>query len=350
VRRLAIATIAVSVLAWSGPATADCNPEGHLSTCLDADNLWPHAGAAYFNFVGGATTTLPRTFAVGLVATYLRRPIVLVAPSADPSGAEVVAVRDLVDTTLLFSLGITDRLDAGVALPLAAYRSGYGISALTSQQASPIARTAMRDVRIGGTLRLFGCSSPSSCCSSASSCDVPVGIAARVELSLPTGDESSFAGDSSPVLAPSLSGEVRAAPFVGGAELGARIRRTADLAGSRVGPQLHVGLGFGVDVVEEGKLGFLLEAMAFPTLVAQDELSLDRGTGERVVTGNRPILMPAEWQAGVRSANLLLEGASLMLGAGGPVQLTGESGITTPSYRVTMSIRYVPRPEDTVPR
>jgi OmpA-OmpF porin, OOP family len=335
VRKLALVTFAGWALASTRPARANCAPEAHLSTCFDADTFWPHAGPTYFNFIGGRTTTPPGTFGLGLFATYLARPVVLVIPSADPRGAEVVAVDHLSDATLLFSFGLTERMEASLALPVAAYRSGSGISSLTSRRAQPISHAAMRDARAGAGFRLVGCPA-------AAGCEQPFGMAARFELSLPTGDESSFAGDRSVVAMPSLSGEWTAAPFVAGAEIGARIRSTADLAGSRVGPQLMLALGLGADVLEGGRLGFLVEATALPTLVAQRELTLDQATGERIESGSRPLLVPAEWEAAVRSADLLTDGMSLSLGAGTPLLLTGESGITSPRYRVTLSIRYTP--------
>jgi hypothetical protein len=199
----------------------------------------------------------------------------------------------------------------------------------------------MRDARVGSTLRILGCRSQVPC-------DLPAGLAARLELSLPTGDESSFAGDRSVVANPSVSGSLRFAPFVAGAELGARIRRTADIAGSRVGPQLHIAMGFGVELLEESKLAFLVEFMALPTLVAQHELSFDSNTGERAITGTRPILVPAEWQAGFRSADLI-DGVSLLLEGGGPIGFTSESAVTAPRYRLTFAVRYTPAPAKVQP-
>jgi len=335
VRKLALVTLAGWALASTRPARADCAPEAHLSTCFDADTLWPHAGPAYFNFIGGRATTPPGAFGLGIVATYLSRPVVLAIPSADPNGTEVVAVDHLSDATLLVSFGLTDRVDASLALPVVAYRSGSGISSLTSGRARPISYAAMRDARAGAGFRLAGCPA-------AVACEHPFGMAARLELSLPTGDDS-FAGDQSVVVTPSLSGEWAAPPFVAGAEIGARIRNTADLAGSRVGSQVVLALGLGADVLEGGRLGFVVEAMALPTLVAQRELTFDQATGERIESGSRPRLVPAEWEAALRSADLFTDGMSLSLGAGTPLLFTGESGITSPRYRVTFSIRYTPR-------
>jgi hypothetical protein len=335
VKRLAIVTIVGWALASPDAARAACADDDHLSTCFDADTLWPHPGPADFAFVGGATTTPRGTFALGLVSTYLARPVVLVAPSADPNGSEFVAVDHLADTTLLFAFGLGSKLDVGVALPLAAYRTGLGVSPLTSQRSAPISHAALRDARVGAGLRLAG--SPYGVL-----CPDTFGMTARFELALPTGDETSFAGESSVVAVPSLAGEIRSDPFVGAFEVGARIRETTDLAGSRIGSQLSFAAGLGADVLDGRRLGFLVEAMILPTLVAQNVLSLDPATGERVPTASRAPLVPAEWQASVRSADVIAQGVSLSLGAGTPLVFGGESALTAPRYRVTLAIRYVP--------
>jgi hypothetical protein len=334
VRPIGIAIAAALGFTWVAPVHADCATDVHLATCIDADTLFSHPGPVTFHFIGARRTTLPGTVGVGFVATYLSRPIVLVLPSVDPRGAEAVAVDHVLDTTLLLSLGLTERVEATLALPVVAYRSGSGLSALTSDRTRPLAHAAMRDARVGAAVRVAGCPGPT--------CEAPFGAAARFELSLPTGDESSFAGDRSVVAIPSVSGEYAVLPFVVGAELGARVRATSDLAGSRVGSQLVFAAGLGADVLDDRKLGFFLEAFALPTLAAQHDLSVDATTGERVESGSRAALVPAEWEAMVRSADVVTDGMSLSLGAGTPLVFGGESAVTAPKFRVTFALRYAP--------
>jgi hypothetical protein len=54
-------------------------------------------------------------------------------------------------------------------------------------------------------------------------------------------------------------------------------------------------------------------------------------------------LMPTEWLASVRTGELMEGDMSLSLGAGGSLGLTGESGVTSPAFRVTFAVRYAPR-------
>jgi len=323
-----------AVLTWVGPVRGDCVPRSHLSTCIDADTLWPHPGPGYFGFVGGTDTTAAGQAGFGVVTTYAARPVILMVPTTQPTGTEVAAVDDLWDATFLFSLGLTDRLEIGGALPITLGRTGTGVSVLTSQTPSSLSRTTMRDARLGATFSL-----------APRTREFPgddFGVAARFELALPTGDEASFAGDRSVVGIPSFAADFRRGVFMAGAELGARLRETVELVGSRVGSQAVIALGIGAELREADKLSLHLEAMALPTLIGQDELGLDLGTGKRVASDTRPPLVPAEWQASLRSAELMDGDLSASVGFGTSLGFTGDSAITAPSVRMIFSIRYAP--------
>jgi OmpA-OmpF porin, OOP family len=323
-----------AVLTWGGSVHADCVPRSHLSTCIDADTLWPHPGPGYFGFIGGTDTTAAGQAGFAVVTTYAARPIVLMVPTTQPNGTEVAVVDDLWDATFLFSLGLTDRLEVGAALPITLGRTGTGVSVLTSQTPASLPRATMRDARLGATFSL-----------APRAREFPgdaFGVAARFELALPTGDESTFAGDRSVVGMPSFAADFRNGAFMAGGELGARLRQTSELVGSRVGSQLVVAFGIGAELREADKLSLHLEAMGLPTFVGQDELGLDPNTGKRVASSTRPPLLPAEWQVSVRSAELMDGDLSASVGFGTSIGLTGDSAITSPSVRAIFSIRYAP--------
>ena len=329
-RFLEAAVFAWGLAVWPAAARAACDPG--LSTCIDADTYWPHAGPAYFNVVGGTATTSLGRVGFGWVTTYAARPIVLVLPSSRPSGTEVVAVDHLSNATFLFSYGLSDRIEATVALPTTLYRTGTGISTLTHQTSTELSRSALRDIRAGTAFALLP-PSPSQ----------PFSLATRLAFAFPTGESASFSGEGAVVALPSVASEYQKGPLVLGAEIGARLRRTSDLAGTRVGSQLVFAFGMGGEILQGNKLGVLLEAVLLPTLVQQHELSSVSSTDGRVVSGDRRTLMPAEWLASVRTGELMSGDMSLSLGAGGSLGLTGESGITSPSLRVTFALRYAPR-------
>jgi hypothetical protein len=335
--RLAAAAALVCALSSSKSVRAAC--ETGLSTCFDADTFWPHAGPAYFSVVGSTATTARGSVGFGWATTYLARPIVLLLPSSRPSGTEVAAVDHLWNATFLFSYGITDAIETTLALPTTLYRRGTGISALTQQSAEELTRATMRDLRAGAAFALLPPPPPGA---------RGFSLASRLEFAFPTGDESSFSGDRTVVGLPSFAGEFRQSGLVLGGEIGARLRTTGDLAGTRVGSQLTIALGMGGELLEGHKLGVLLEAVALPTFAAQHELA-SAGANGRPVAGNRRPLMPTEWLASVRTGELLSGDMSLSLGVGSSLGLTGESGITSPSFRVVLGLRYAPRERGTAP-
>jgi hypothetical protein len=98
----------------------------------------------------------------------------------------------------------------------------------------------------------------------------------------------------------------------------------------------------GGELLEGSQLGILLEAVALPTLAAQHELA-SASTEGRVVDGNRRPLIPTELLASVRTGELMSGDMSLSLGAGSSLGLAGESGVTSPSFRVVLALRYAPR-------
>jgi hypothetical protein len=327
-----VALVAFGFVLWGSPSSARAACDPGLSTCIDADTFWPHAGPAYFSNVGGTALTPHGAFGFGWITTYLTRPIVLLLPSTQTGGTEVTAVNYRLDATFLFSYGLTDRIEATLAVPVALYQTGTGISALTSQSSRSIDRTAMRDVRAGAAFALL----------------VPpprggFSLASRLELALPTGDESSFNGDRTTVMLPSFAAEYRRSGLVLGGEFGARLRGTSDLFGTRVGSQLAFSLGIGGEILSEDRLAVVLEAMILPTLVAQHELSPVVLNQDRAVSGDRNALMPTEWLASLRTAALMSGDMAVSFGAGGSLGLTGESGATSPSFRLVLGLRYAPR-------
>jgi hypothetical protein len=211
-----------------------------------------------------------------------------------------------------------------------------GISPLSDQRTTAHGGTTMRDVRLGLALRLLR--PPTSADRS--------GLSARLELALPTGDESSFAGDRSLVAIPALSGELSLGIFFAGAELGARLRQVSELAGSRVGPQMLMAIGAGATLLSDDLLSVELEAVALPTTVSQDRVAFVAASGQRQTVGHGPALVPAEWLASVRTAALFARTCSATIGIGGPLELFGAADLTAPSIRLLVSMTYAPRPSD----
>jgi outer membrane protein OmpA-like peptidoglycan-associated protein len=317
---------------------SECSDASRLSSCINADNLWPHAGASRFQSVGGTETTAPGQFSFGLVTTWLRKPVVLRAASPNPSGTEVSAVDHLVDANFLWAFGVTDRLELGLAMPAALYQNGTGLSGYKSSRSTGLPQTAVRDFRFGIAYALLP--RPRAFPNNG------LGLAVRFEMSAPVGDRESFAGDSSAVWYPSLSGEYRAGRLFAGAQLGARLRATTQLAGTRVGHQLFSAVGAGMDVLPDEKLSVGLEAFALPSLVSQQTLTRDPVTAELVAQDSSHKLVPAEWMATVRSAPAAGGDMTLSVSGGSSIPLTDPSSMTSPAWRFVLGLRYAPMARD----
>jgi hypothetical protein len=167
-------------------------------------------------------------------------------------------------------------------------------------------------------------------------------VAGRFEVSAPSGDRSQFAGEGWAVFVPSLAAEYRRGRVFAGAELGARIRPTAQLLGARIGTQIVTALGAGVDVLPRSLLSATLEAWALPTLDQQADVTLSGGTtGQYSTTPNGKHLVPAEWQLSARTAPVRGD-LSIQLGGGGALPLGDEAPVTRPRFRFTLGVRWAP--------
>ncbi len=340
--RLCASTCALACAAVLGGATpafgaTDCSSP--LSTCINDDTLWPHAGFSRFESVGGIDTVAPHQIGFGLVSTYLSRPIVLHLSSPGGPGTDADAINDQGNGTFLWSYGVTRRLELDVALPLTYGQGGTGLAPAT--QGPALNDTAVRDMRFGFTLSIAratrwpGLGAPVA--SAFPRWDA--GLAARFEVSAPTGDRDQFAGERAGVFVPSVAAQARAGRFFAGAEVGLRLRPTAQIANARIGSQAVVAGGLGVDVLADERLAIEVEAWAMPSLVAEDAVF-----GGVAFAGGP--LVPAEWQASLRTALPPERDVAIQLGGGSGLS----DAITTPRLRFVLSIRWAPHGEPTPPR
>ena len=332
----------VSALALASVATpshaTECDGPARLGTCIDADTLWPHPGAARFQSVGATETTAPGEFAVGLIGTYLRKPIVLRAASPNPSGTDVPAIDHMVDANFLWAYGLTSDLEFSLAMPVTLFQNGTGVSAFTGSRTLDVPRTSVRDFRFGAAYAVLprARAFPGN----------PFALTTRLEVSAPVGDQDWFGGDRGFVLSPYVASDVRLGSFYAGAEVGARVRKTTNLAGARVGSQGFIALGAGYDILPAELLSAGLEAFALPTLVGQEDLSRDPDTQQIVAESASRKLVPAEWMATVRSAPTKDGDVSFSLSGGSALPLT-DAAVTAPQYRFTAGIRITPLARDT---
>jgi hypothetical protein len=308
------------------------------STCINDDALWPHAGPSRFIAVGSTDTVAAGQLGFGLVTSYLSRPVALQVPAPGQPGSTQYVINDQANGTFLFSYGATNRLELDFALPLTFGQGGAGLQPITGGPS--LHDTAERDLRFGVAyalvphLRL----EPDPPTASSHGPGDAFGLVARFEMSAPSGDRSQFAGDRTAVYVPSLAADVRAGPLFFGGEVGARLRPVTELAGARLGTQLIAMLGAGVDILPHELLSATLEAWVLPTLVSQGP-----GAGDP--------LIPSEWQLAARTSPLRSSDIAIQLGGGSAIPFGGESEITRPRMRFTLSVRWAPagRPRAPLP-
>jgi len=337
--RVALVAAAVTVgadvvlLSLATPAHAtDCS--GIVSPCINDDVLWPHAGPARFVSIGSTETMADGRLGFGLANTYLSRPVVLHVKTPGGAGSDQNAVDNVVDGTFLWAYGVASRLEVDLAIPVTYYQDGAGLSPVTGGYG--LNHTATRDVRFGLTYGIV----PHYTLSPLS--PVPadgLGLAARFEVSAPTGDRSQLAGEQSGVFVPSVSADYRIGAFDVSAELGARIRPEVELLSAQIGTQLVTALGFGYDILPRSLLTATLEAWALPTFDSQNDISVEGGVYTTMPNGKH--IAPAEWQLSARTAPLRSGDLSIQVGGGTSLPISGEV-ITQPRFRFTLGVRWAP--------
>jgi hypothetical protein len=309
--------ITIALLAFSNDVLAGNCDAPETSGCVDADTFWPHAGPRRLMMVGGAETIAAGNVSFGLVTSWQVRPVVLRLPT----GGEPVtkpAIDNQINTTFLFAWGVTKKLELEAALPVTIYQNGTGMQPVSGGES--LHDTAARDLRFGAAYSI-----------------IPH-VLARFEMSAPIGDKNGqLASDRSAVWIPSVSADFRRGRFFAGAEIGGRFRAVTGLVGARIGSQIVLAGGAGMDILEKQRLAVTVEARALPVLVEQGIAhQTDQGI---VVSGGGGLIAPAEWMVSARSSPV--EDLSLQLGIGGGLPPV-DAPVTVPAFRIALAIVFTP--------
>jgi hypothetical protein len=335
-RSLALAILATGLALHSAARASDvCSAAPLVSTCINSDNLWPHAGPSRFVGVGGTELLDPGRIGFGIVADYLSRPIVFQVPSPGGSGSSQYAIDNQVNGTFLWAYGVTRRLELDLGVPITFGQTGTGAEPITGSS-QHLQQTAVRDMRFGAAYALVP-REPSDHVRAWA-------LTARFEVSAPTGDRTQFAGDRTGVFIPSVAADYRRGRWFAGIEVGARIRPAEQLLGANVGTQGVVGLGIGYDVLKRlDLLSVMVEARALPTFATQYVATpTPTGTTE---ASNSTFLAPAEWMVSLRTAPLGGGAFSVTAGGGGALPFASAE-VTEPRLRFVLGIRYAPSEAD----
>ncbi len=339
------ALIAVSVVALAREASAQNCGAPLASTCINDDNLWPHAGPSRFLTLGGSETTARGEVSFGLYTTYLSRPIVL-QTNGGGAPATDYAIDNQVNENFLFAYGVSDRLELDAIAPVTLSQTGTGASPITGAT-SGLQTSGVRDFRFGFAYAIVptrrvdtdayaeGLARPSL-----------FGLTGRLELSAPTGDTQSFGSDGYVVWSPGFAGTFRYKGLFADGEAGLRLRKTEELEGQRVGSQVFLGLGVGVDLMPHDRLSLVAEGYVLPTFAQQHTISAPADTIGTISTPNGKYIDPAEWMVSVRSAPLLGGDFQVQGGGGGSIPFASDAPITNPRFRFSLSVRYAPLGHD----
>jgi OOP family OmpA-OmpF porin len=353
--RLLRAALCSSLVAFAGALVtlwttkANATPCGAplVSTCIDDDHLWPHAGLSHFISIGATETLAAGQVGFGLATTYLSRPLSLSTATPGPGGSLDAVIDNQVNASFLWSYGVTNHLELDLVLPVTFGQSGSGGSAVTG--ASPqnaLSNTATRDLRFGFAYTLIAREPVDPYAAIAHGRGNGVGLAGRFEVSAPTGDTGEFASNGTAVFIPGISADYRYDRLLVGAELGARLRPTQEFEGGRIGSQAFLALGASVDLLPSELFTLGAEAFFLPTFAEQH--STDTVTGVHGIESvpNGQYITPAEWMLSARTAPLFGGAFQIQLAGGGPIPFSTDE-ITNPRFRFTLSVRYAREWRDT---
>jgi hypothetical protein len=306
-------------------ARADtCSGSQAVSSCFDADNVWPVAAPSRFVAIDDSPSPAAASWALSVFAAYLARPVVVRAASPDPEGREVRVIDDRVELALLAAYAPLRRLRISAAVAVV-HQTGSGTEALISRQAPEQDGLALRDPRLGARYTL-----PPPLAA------VPLLGRIGYEVSLPLGEE--LAGARSVVAAPTTTWSFSSGAVTLATEFGARFRMPVEFAGARLGTQLVTSFGAAVDLVQD-RVALASEVWLWPVLIEQR---------------NGGALHPAEWLLSVSAApvrELRLRagaGTALPLSSGGDDISNDDTfaGVTTPQARLLFAITYAPHRDD----
>jgi OmpA-OmpF porin, OOP family len=327
---LSVILLAALALVTTEASAQDCtNPL--VSSCINGETYWPHAGPQRFAAVGGTETVQSGQVGFGLVTSYQSRPIVLRVASPGPGGSDQAVIDNQVNANFLFAYGVTSRLQLDLALPITLAQSGAGTSPLTG--GSSLRDTAVRDMRFGFAFAIVPRARVPAAGADA------FALAARMTFAAPLGDNIGFAGERTVVFAPTVAADLRFDRIFFGAEVGARVRPVSEFAGARVGTQLTTAVGGGVDILKNQLLSGLVEGRAYVNFAEQHDTQ--QSAFGITSTPNDQHIVPAEWLVSARTAPFFAGDLSFLLGGGGPIPIS-DGAITTPRFRFVLGVTYAP--------
>jgi hypothetical protein len=248
---------------------------------------------------------------------YYREPL-----GMEVGGKEKWVVEDVFSADFLWAFGLFDIFQIGLVLPMVLDQDGVGATPLQPASADDadyvLASSALRDIRMHVKTRFLG-----------GGAEIPdrrdFGLALDVGLSVPSGDELSFAGENGVMLLPTVILDFHRCKLSAAINVGARLRfgDEARLADTVVGHQGTFGAGLTGHYFKR-RLLLSAEGVGVLELDGFDRLGFEYRGGVGVVPDKE------------RGITLWLSGGS----SAGTGDLLG-----TPALRVLVGISYAPGEE-----
>lgn len=342
-RSVATALAFLAPLTATAVVHAECK-DPIASGCFDADQAWPHAGHSRFPTLGGTETVAPGQFGVGLVTSWVYRPVVLRIATPAGEGTRVRAVEQQYTPNLLWSYGVTDRFEIDAAFPVTVAMTGEGTAPLTG--GSALRGSGIRDSRFGFTYAFVP--RPRVADDVLGKEGQPKGVwalAGRFDVTAPWGEADRFLGGRTVVFSPTIAADYRRKRWFSAVEAGARIRGFQEFSGAGTGPQGLLGLGLGYDFLANERLSVVAEGRLYPTLAPQRRLRRNGEGYDVLIDDGLVVRTPLEGTVGVRSGGWFGGDFAFDVAVGSGVSL-GQTALGTPTLRALIGLRYAPLERD----
>ncbi len=308
---------AVSLAAALAPCAAWSQVAPGTDTAFDAQVYWPMAGPGEHLAARSATISPSGAVGFGLVAGFMRQPLMLTpAGAAQPQPAVDWAVT----TDFLWNVGILRRFQLSAAIPVVVAQSGDGSTPVLGRAGAVLTDTALRDLRVEASWAIV----------QRQRLVDATGLGLRLDLgaAIPFGDDKGFNSAGGFTFAPTLVADYRLALVTFTVNAGARLRETRRFADIAVGHTLVTAAAVAVRFSRASRLNLTVDYLG--------TFGLASGEGY-----HSPVTH--ELFAGARYATDAAHDVELLAGAA--VGLGSDA--TTPAWRGLVGISYAPRGNDT---
>jgi OmpA-OmpF porin, OOP family len=317
--RLAIRgwSLAAAITLLLTPTMVHAQTATGTDTAFDAQLYWPMAGPSEHVFTRNSSVSPSGAVGFGLIANYMQNPLRLTPIGSTQA---VHAIDWAVTTDFVWNVGILNRFQLSIGIPVVVQQSGEGTVPIRGRNGAVLSDTALRDLRVEASWAIV----------QRNRIHDATGFGLRLDVGavIPFGDEKGFNSQGGFTFAPMLVADVRTRMLTFSLNAGARIRETRHFADVTLGTALVGALGVALRPTPTSRFTVSLDGHLvkyLPTLTGTiSPTNLEAALGFRYATdASRDIELLAAF-------------------AVGPV-----NDPLTPAMRAIVGISYAPRGNDT---